>query len=320
MSIMMSWSSLAFLIIGAGIGVVVGRRLGRSPQTDRPINTIVDPGVEHPAAASSQDLAILTQLKQTELAYQMASELSQFQAGFLARTSHELRSPINSVISLHQLILADLCESPEEEREYVAQASVAAQRMLATLDELIAISKVQHGRIELQMQPVNLKLILDDAYQITHLQAKNRNLRLQIQPPTTDVYVLADLTRLRQVVVNLIDRAIAHLDSGYIYVIAEAELDAGVATITIADDRPEADWAEAIDRLQSPAKTAQSEDASAATFGTQLSYTPLPPGLTLFADRTLMEEMNGTLEIVPNLKGDRGYAIQCAMPIVAPED
>lgn len=316
----MSWSSLAFLIIGAGIGLAVGRRLGRSPQTDHATHTAVASGVEHPAATLSQDSAILNQLKQTELAYQMASELSQFQAGFLARTSHELRSPINSVISLHQLILADLCESPEEEREYVAQASVAAQRMLATLDEVIAVSKVQHGRIELQMQPVSLKLILDDAYQITHLQAKNRNLRLQIQPPTTDVYVLADPTRLRQVVVNLIDGAIAHLDSGYIHVIAEARPDSGLAAITIADDRPEADWAEAIDRLQSPAKTPQPEDASAAVFDTQLSHTPLPPGLTLFADRTLMTAMNGTLEIVPNPKGDRGYAIQCAMPIVAPED
>ncbi|MEW5858349.1 MAG: sensor histidine kinase, partial [Cyanobacteriota bacterium] len=46
--------------------------------------------------------AILEELKQTQMAYHMATEMSQFKAGFLARTSHELRSPLNSLIGLHQ--------------------------------------------------------------------------------------------------------------------------------------------------------------------------------------------------------------------------
>ena len=63
------------------------------------------------------------ELKQAQLAYQMAAQMSQFKAGFLARTSHELRSPLSSMIGLHQLILSDLCESPEEQKEFIKEVS-----------------------------------------------------------------------------------------------------------------------------------------------------------------------------------------------------
>jgi signal transduction histidine kinase len=54
-----------------------------------------------------------------DLDYWRAIELAQFKAGFLARTSHELRSPLNGMISGLQLILSDLCDDAAEEREYV---------------------------------------------------------------------------------------------------------------------------------------------------------------------------------------------------------
>ncbi len=52
----------------------------------------------------------------------MAAQMGQYKAGFLARTFHELGSPLTSLISLYQLILSDLCDSPAEERDCIAQA------------------------------------------------------------------------------------------------------------------------------------------------------------------------------------------------------
>ena len=74
--------------------------------------------------------ALKEELKQTELALQMAAQMSQFKGGFLARTSHELRSPLSSLIGLHQLIVSDLCDDPEEEREFVAQAYQYALKLM----------------------------------------------------------------------------------------------------------------------------------------------------------------------------------------------
>ena len=56
----------------------------------------------------------------------MASEMSKFKAGFLARTAHELRSPMNSMISGLQLVISDLADDPEEERKFVSQAHSCA--------------------------------------------------------------------------------------------------------------------------------------------------------------------------------------------------
>lgn len=345
----MAWIYAAVFLGGAGAGLLAGRLLFRPSRLEGLSSVPVSHPVvsEAPVAqltpteksvdqqptdgADVKESILLAQLQQTELAYQMASELNQFQAGFLARTSHELRSPINSVISLHQLILADLCESPEEEREYVAEANGAAQRMLGALDELITVSKVQHGRIELQIQPVNLKLVLDDLQRLTHMPAKNKNLRLEIQSPETDVYVLTDPSRLRQVMVHLVDRAIADLDEGWIHVIPQVSPAEGFAHVVIADDRPEEVWAEAVDLLKPPAPSteASSKEAVAATLpplgnGALLDAAntrmPLPSGLTLFADRTLIEIMQGKLDLVPNPVGDRGYAIRCSIPLIELEE
>ena len=88
-------------------------------------------------------------MKEIELAYHLAREMSQFKAGFLARTTHVLRSPLNGLIGLHQLILSDLCENPEEEREFIGQAHERALKLLNLIDEILHIARAEHGNSKL---------------------------------------------------------------------------------------------------------------------------------------------------------------------------
>jgi signal transduction histidine kinase len=341
----MGLTDWVFLLGGMSLGLILGRRWFQSPSLpswvpDQPNQLDQTPqknllGAETSLSPEANELEISepdlrAQLRKTELAYYMAAELCQFQSGFLARASHELRSPINNVISLHQLILADLCETPEEERDFIAQASVAAQRMLSTLDELITVSKVRHGRIELEMQPVNMQLLLEDVYRVTHLQVQNRNLRLEVQDPPPDLYVLADLPRLRQVLISLIEGAIAAMGEGWIRVTVSSNPDRGLAEIVVADDRPEVAWSEALDLLKSPknndldsskeilkAQIPSIEDARA--FEAQLTHTPLPSGLVLLVNRAAMETMNGSLTLIPHPTAEKGYGLCCSIPLLDPE-
>ena len=95
---------------------------------------------------NKQDIDELSQrMREVELAYHMAREMSQFKAGFLARTTHVLRSPLNGLIGLHQLILSDLCENPEEEREFIGQAHQRALQLLKLIDEILHIARAEHG-------------------------------------------------------------------------------------------------------------------------------------------------------------------------------
>jgi glucokinase len=176
-------------------------------------------------------------------AYWQASERADFRGGFLARSSHELRSPLNQVISLHQMILEDLCDSPEEEREFVGAAHAAALKMLEHLDFLIYLSKLQAGVMQPTLQPVGLSQVFEQVKTLTHLQAANRNLPLVVTCPEPDVQVLADPQWLVNGLVTLIEVAIAAAHRGPL------RLSVGQTTAThchlwLEDDRPETAWQE----------------------------------------------------------------------------
>ncbi|HEY9877466.1 MAG TPA: histidine kinase dimerization/phospho-acceptor domain-containing protein [Leptolyngbyaceae cyanobacterium] len=148
-------------------------------------------------------------LQEAKLAYERAIALADFQAGFLARTSHELRSPLNQIISLHQLILSDLCDSPEEERAFLTQAQTAIQKVLKNLDLVISISKLVVGRTHPDPQPVQVSNLLTRLGALTHMQAANRSCRLEIVSPDEDLYLYGDPHWLEQALVLLVEGAIA---------------------------------------------------------------------------------------------------------------
>ncbi len=266
-----------------------------------------------PLEPAQEIQALKADLQRSRLAYQMAVEMAQFKAGFLARASHELRSPINSVISLHQLILADLADNPAEERDFIAQSYGAAEKMLGVLDQLIHISKTAHGSEQIQLQPLPLQSILAEVKNLTHLQAENRNLRLAIAMPDPEIYVLADPKWFQQVLMSLIDLPISLMQEGTIRVTAEAILSSQEIRIYIEDDRPLSFWSEPINLLQL---------LQANTKGDPLEFTPLPsPGLSLLMNQTLLELMGGRLEVlaVPSAESEV-TRIQCSIPWVAIED
>ncbi len=321
----MDWKNLLWLGLGIGLGLVLRPQRRRSTATPaaEPVLSQVAPSplTQTPTITQKpvQDLpnpnnsqapsSLQTQLEELKLAYQMAAESSQFKGGFLARISHELRSPLNGLVGLHQLILSDLCDSPEEERDFVSQANTAARRMISILDEILAVARVQHGTVHPKLQAVELAQVLQEVYTLTHLQAQDRNLRLQIQSPDSNLYVLTDPLRLRQVLVHLVDSAIKHLPEGSITVSAELSDNRDKVYIWIDDHRSASDRSEPIALLSS--------DASPE------SVIP-SPGLTLLLDQILLEAMQGQLEVMP-AQSDPNNAevtltrLRCSVPVAPAE-
>jgi signal transduction histidine kinase len=257
--------------------------------------------------------ALKEQLKQTQLAYQMASEMSQFKAGFLARVSHELRSPLSKLISLHQLILSDLCEDSAEEREFIAQAYAAAQNFKGMLDQILNVARTEYGSNRLDIQPLQLAEVLAQVYDLTRLPAADRNHRLTIKPPAPEIYILADPRWLRQVLINLVDAPLKLREPIVsVSISAHSEPASGYARIWIEDDRPTHVLSEPIDLLQSESQTTEQGDEALS----------LSPGLTLLVNQTLLELMKGRLEILaipsPN-EASNLTRIQCSIPLVNPQ-
>ncbi|QIR37366.1 HAMP domain-containing histidine kinase [Tolypothrix sp. PCC 7910] len=260
-----------------------------------------------------------SQLQQTQLAYEMAKEMSQFKAGFLARTTHELRSPLNGLIGLHQLILSDLCENPEEEREFVAQAHERALKLLKLIDEVLNVARVEHGTNKLDIQPLSLKEVLQEVDKLTYMLAANRNFKLQVSPPDPGIYVLADPRWLRQVLISLVDTSISQMEEGGISISSSLSpsknsvyiwLDVPIHTLPGSES---IDFIKSIDFVNSPDKAIVDKTENST----------LTPGMRLLLNQTLLEEMGGKLQIVPFPTNQAEISeltrLQVSIPLVIPE-
>ncbi|MBE9128576.1 MULTISPECIES: sensor histidine kinase [unclassified Coleofasciculus] len=297
---------LIYLVVGIIAGLV-GSRFTRSRQesvisTPSPVPKEAVP----PEKEFTQLQPLEEELKQAQLAYEMAHEMSQFKAGFLARTSHELRSPLSSLMGLHQLILCDLCDSPEEEREFVTQANVSAQKMVKLLDEMISVSKTEHGTNHLEIRPLPLSKVFEELELLTHMQAANRNLQLTVISPEEEIQVVADYRRFRQVLVGIVDSAIVQMEEGSIQVSATSAPDSQEVHVWIDVECPNSIWNESVDLFS---KIEESE--------TQPNQTDeVSPGRTLLMVQTLLEVMQGRLELLANPSPEKNVLrLQCSIPL-----
>lgn len=230
------------------------------------------------------------ELEKTQLAYQMAAQMSDFKATFLARTSHELRSPLSSLIGLHQLILADLCESPEEQKEFITQAYQSALKLMKLIDEIVTVSKTEYGTNRLILEPILLEELLNYVYKLTYLQAANRNLKLNIIPPEEPFAMYADRARLVQSVVNIIDGGILLMKEGSIEVTADSLPESKISRIIIKLDCPLEAWQQEHNSDETQPET------DIEKIKTNHQNRTLSPGMKILLSQTLIETMGGSLE------------------------
>ena len=217
------------------------------------------------------------------LAYERLSQLERFKSGFLARSAHELRSPINSVIGLHQLILEGLCETPEEEKQFTGEAKEAAYKVLQLFDTIIAASKLDIGREIPRLEPIALGALFKTLQDLTHMQAANSNLRLTFKP--TDLSVCSDIKWLQMMLISLIDDAITSTKLGDITLGAMA--DGEHVLLTLEADRPTSDLNVRLDT----SLYGREVDLS------NLSSVYLSTGLTLAIAQEMATALNGELRL-----------------------
>ena len=261
--------------------------------------------------------SLKAQLKQAQLQYQMEVQVNEFRAGFLARTAHELRAPLNGLIGLHQLILSDLCESPEEEKEFLSQANDSALKMVKLMDEIIHVSKAEYGSNPLDIQAIKLEEVFQEVHRLTTMQARNRSIRLQIDTSDPPIYVMADFSKLRQILLHLVDSSIALMKEGSLKIDTQVDSNAKTVQIRICIQSPHQVWSEPVDLL---------EQESAPDTPNRESLPPTPqlsPGMKLLISQQLLEMMGGSLEVIPLASGNDDEEsitqLQCSLPLAQPE-
>ncbi len=213
-----------------------------------------------------------------QLAYSRLQQMARWQAGFLGTASHELRAPINKIISLHQLILEDLCESPEEEKEFLQQANQAIYQVLQNLDLLIQVSKLDIGAITPRFQTVSVAEMFGIVQQLMGMKSINRQCRLILEPPPQELAVIADRQWLQQLLMLLVDGAITAKGS---MITLSAQGQGSTTRLQLATDVPATLW--------------QAPDPQAARTTADQDGTECSPGFRYQVAGRMAAHLNGTI-------------------------
>ena len=141
---------------------------------------------------------------------QMASRVK---SAFLENVSHEIRSSMNGIIGMTNLVLET--ELSAEQRLYLEMVSSSVDRLLVVVNEVLDFSRIENGELEIEPEDFNLKASLDHDLYVLHQAAKMKNIDLTCAiAPDVPAYVHGDPDRLVQILTNLVNNGIKYTDKG----------------------------------------------------------------------------------------------------------
>lgn len=155
--------------------------------------------------------------KELEVQKEKAEASARAQATFLANTSHEIRTPLNGIIGMiRELSFQDL---PDKQRKYVHNASIASQHLLSVLNNVLDISKIEAGELNLDQHHFRMKDLIKDIKAIMLVKAREKGILLSIDThELNDLVYIGDAARIRQIMINLVGNSIKFTASGGVFV------------------------------------------------------------------------------------------------------
>jgi signal transduction histidine kinase/ligand-binding sensor domain-containing protein/CheY-like chemotaxis protein/HPt (histidine-containing phosphotransfer) domain-containing protein len=216
------------------------------------------------------------------------AEAAQAKSNFLARMSHELRTPMNGVVGMTELLGRTTLSSTQARLTQTIRSS--AQILLQIVNDLLDLSKIQAGKVELESLPLDLGRILEECTALFAGAAENKGIELIVRPPqASSPAVLGDPLRVRQIVLNLVGNAVKFTLEGEVAVTADVAADGSgraVLHIAVRDTGVGMDAA-TIGKIFEP--FTQADESTTRRFG--------GTGLGLAICRDLAELMGGTISV-----------------------
>ena len=166
---------------------------------------------------------------QLRLAKNAAEHASKAKSTFLATMSHEIRTPMNGIMVMAELLAA--AKLPPGQQRYADVIVNSGQSLLAIINDLLDLSKIEAGRLDLEQMPVSPRAIVDNVLALFWERAKSANLQMAsfVDPLVPDSFT-ADPVRLTQILTNLANNAIKFTENGHV----------GLAVRMVRDDQTEA--------------------------------------------------------------------------------
>ena len=152
-------------------------------------------------------------------ASEIAESANRAKSAFLANMSHEIRTPMNAIVGLSHLLRRDNPTPAQVER--LGKIEVAASHLLSIINDILDISKIEAGRLQLEQTDFHLGSLLDNVYSLIADQARAKGLIVNVNPNSVPVWLRGDPTRLRQALLNYVSNAVKFTHSGFVALRAE---------------------------------------------------------------------------------------------------
>jgi signal transduction histidine kinase len=169
-----------------------------------------------------------------KLAQEKAEAANQAKSTFLASMSHELRTPLNAILGFSSLLSGDPGTSVEQ-RKTLDIINHSGEHLLNLINDVLDMAKITAGRMDLDPEKFKVHEIIEEVTAITSTLASEKNLALFIEADSDqNVEIFADRTRLRQIMINLVNNAIKFTEKGHIAIRVARKDDANIL-ITVKD-------------------------------------------------------------------------------------
>ena len=171
--------------------------------------------------------------EELEIAWKEAKSANQIKSQFLATTSHELRNPLHTIINCIRVVEDGLCDSREEEMDFLKRADETTIHLLSIINDLLDISKIEAGKLSVVTTPLDLRQILLEVINLQSVNVQQKGLQLKCELDPKPIPIKADAAKLKQVLINVIGNATKFTDTGSITIATEIQYSTGKSQVVV---------------------------------------------------------------------------------------